>query len=102
MKYPVVERNASVYIWHDEFGREPFFEVPDVFASFDDRTVDDYTRSSASTSPDWRCTRSACWRTGWTSPTSSTCTEPRSSPIFTWHDFDQPTSWRRLHHHVRG
>lgn len=34
--YPVVERNESVYIWHDVAGREPFFEVPDVFASFGD------------------------------------------------------------------
>jgi 3-ketosteroid 9alpha-monooxygenase subunit A len=34
--YPVVERNESVYIWHDELGRDPYFEVPDVFASFND------------------------------------------------------------------
>lgn len=31
-----VERNESVYIWHDVAGRDPYFEVPDVFASFDD------------------------------------------------------------------
>ncbi|WP_299558970.1 Rieske 2Fe-2S domain-containing protein [uncultured Mycolicibacterium sp.] len=41
--YPVVERNESIYIWHDLLGREPFFDVPDVFASFDDgRTAADY------------------------------------------------------------
>lgn len=34
--FPVVERNASVYMWHDVAGREPFFDAPDVFASFDD------------------------------------------------------------------
>lgn len=34
--YPVVERNESVYIWHDIAEREPFFEAPDVFASFSD------------------------------------------------------------------
>ncbi|MGH3678059.1 MAG: Rieske 2Fe-2S domain-containing protein [Mycobacterium sp.] len=34
--YPVVERNDSVYIWHDIEGREPFFEAPDIFASFED------------------------------------------------------------------
>lgn len=34
--YPVTERNASVYIWHDVQGREPFFEAPDVFAGFQD------------------------------------------------------------------
>lgn len=40
--YPVAERNASVYIWHDLEGREPFFEAPDIFADFGDRTEDDY------------------------------------------------------------
>ena len=30
--YPVVERNESIYIWHDVEGREPFFDAPDVFA----------------------------------------------------------------------
>lgn len=35
--YAVVERNESVYVWHDIEGREPFFDVPDIFAaSFDD------------------------------------------------------------------
>ena len=28
----MVERNESVYIWHDVDGREPFFDAPDVFA----------------------------------------------------------------------
>jgi nitrite reductase/ring-hydroxylating ferredoxin subunit len=36
--YPVVERNESVYIWHDVQGREPYFEVPDIFAGFDDHS----------------------------------------------------------------
>lgn len=40
--YPVVERNESVYIWHDVHGREPYFDPPDVFAGFDDRTAADY------------------------------------------------------------
>jgi 3-ketosteroid 9alpha-monooxygenase subunit A len=34
--YPVVERNESVYIWHDVEGRPPFFEAPDIFADFHD------------------------------------------------------------------
>jgi 3-ketosteroid 9alpha-monooxygenase subunit A len=37
--YPVTERNESVYIWHDVEGREPHFDVPDVFASFGDGTT---------------------------------------------------------------
>lgn len=32
--YPVVERNDSIYIWHDIDGRAPYFEVPDIFSSF--------------------------------------------------------------------
>ena len=28
--YPVVERNGTVYFWHDTSGAAPFFEVPDV------------------------------------------------------------------------
>lgn len=41
--YPVIERNESVYIWHDIENREPFFDAPDVFASFgQDAGVDDY------------------------------------------------------------
>lgn len=34
--YPVVERNESVYLWYDDAGREPYFDAPDVFASFGD------------------------------------------------------------------
>jgi phenylpropionate dioxygenase-like ring-hydroxylating dioxygenase large terminal subunit len=41
--YPVVERNESVYIWHDLEGREPYFEAPDIFAGFNDgSSADDY------------------------------------------------------------
>ena len=41
--YPVLERNESVYIWHDIEGRTPFFDAPDVFASFaDGSSADDY------------------------------------------------------------
>ncbi|WP_433684915.1 Rieske 2Fe-2S domain-containing protein [Nocardia sp. CA-119907] len=34
--YPVVERNESIWIWHDVHERRPYFEVPDVFTGFDD------------------------------------------------------------------
>jgi len=40
--YPVVERNDSAYIWHDVEGREPFFDAPDIFADFGERTASDY------------------------------------------------------------
>lgn len=41
--YPVVERNESIYIWHDIDDRAPYFDAPDVFASFaDGSSADDY------------------------------------------------------------
>ncbi|MEV0768805.1 Rieske 2Fe-2S domain-containing protein [Nocardia salmonicida] len=41
--YPVVERNEAVWIWYDTQGRAPYFEVPDIFADFDDdKTARDY------------------------------------------------------------
>jgi phenylpropionate dioxygenase-like ring-hydroxylating dioxygenase large terminal subunit len=41
--YAVVECNDAIYIWHDVEGRPPYFDVPDVFADFDDAAVrDDY------------------------------------------------------------
>ncbi|HXO51865.1 MAG TPA: Rieske 2Fe-2S domain-containing protein [Mycobacterium sp.] len=41
--WPVIERNESVYVWHDLQGRTPYFDVPDIFDAYDDgRTADDY------------------------------------------------------------
>ncbi|WP_459958896.1 Rieske 2Fe-2S domain-containing protein [Nocardia sp. IFM 10818] len=41
--HPVIERNESIYIWHDVAGRKPYFDVPDVFTGFGDgRTAADY------------------------------------------------------------
>lgn len=37
--YPVTERNESIYIWFDLQRRDPYFEVPDVFSSWDDGTT---------------------------------------------------------------
>jgi phenylpropionate dioxygenase-like ring-hydroxylating dioxygenase large terminal subunit len=36
--FPVVERNESIFIWHDVERRRPYFDVPDVFTAFDDGT----------------------------------------------------------------
>lgn len=42
--FPAVERNESIYMWHDVGGRDPLFDVPDIFDDlFDDEfTKDDY------------------------------------------------------------
>ena len=34
--YPTAEANEAIYMWHDTERREPFFDVPDVFTAFDD------------------------------------------------------------------
>ncbi len=40
---PVVELNESIYVWHDVEGREPYFDVPDIFTGFGDgASADDY------------------------------------------------------------
>ena len=92
--YPVVERNESIYIWHDVEGREPFFDAPDVFASFGDgSSAADYYPQAALYREAWSCIRSTCSRTASTSRTSSSCTRPRSCPVFTRHDFAEPVSY---------
>lgn len=91
--YPVVERNASVYIWHDEFGREPFFEVPDVFASFDDRTVDDYYPQQRLYEPGLEMHPQYVLENGVDVAHFKYVHGTPISPIFTRHDFDQPTSY---------
>lgn len=41
--YPTVEVNESIYLWHDVDRRAPYFDVADVFGSWDDgRTAADY------------------------------------------------------------
>lgn len=41
--YPVIERNEAVWIWFDIDGRPPYFDIPDIFAAFDDgKTAADY------------------------------------------------------------
>ncbi len=41
--YPTVERNQAVWIWYDIDSRPPYFDVPDIFADFDDgKSAEDY------------------------------------------------------------
>jgi phenylpropionate dioxygenase-like ring-hydroxylating dioxygenase large terminal subunit len=91
--YPAVERNASIYIWHDIEGREPFFDVPDVFGSFHDgSSVDDYY-------PQQRLHREALelhpqyvLENGVDFAHFKFVHKTPIVPVFTKHDFDQPVS----------
>ena len=77
--YPVAERNASIYIWHDVAGREPFFDAPDVSrASTTAAASPTTTRSNSLYEQGWNCIRSTCSKTASTSRISSSCTRRRS------------------------
>ena len=91
--YPAVERNASIYIWHDVEGRDPFFDVPDVFASFGDGS------SAADYYPQQRLYREGLelhpqyvLENGVDFAHFKFVHKTPIVPVFTKHDFDQPVS----------
>jgi phenylpropionate dioxygenase-like ring-hydroxylating dioxygenase large terminal subunit len=90
----VVERNESVYIWHDTEGREPFFDVPDVFASFNDGSsaADYYPRASLyeqrlELHPQY------VLENGVDFAHFKFVHKTPIVPVFTRHDFDEPVSY---------
>ena len=91
--YPVVERNESVYIWHDVHRREPFFDPPDVFADFGDRRADDYYpqqrlyRQSLELHPQY------VLENGVDFAHFKYVHRTPIVPVFTRHDFAQPVSY---------
>ena len=92
--YPVVERNESVYIWHDVEGREPYFDAPDVFAGFGDGS------SAADYYPQQRCTGRALelhpqyvLENGVDFAHFKFVHKTPIVPVFTRHDFDEPVSF---------
>jgi 3-ketosteroid 9alpha-monooxygenase subunit A len=92
--YPVVERNESIYIWHDVGRCEPFFDVPDVFASYGDgSSPDDYY-------PQQRLYREALemhpqyvLENGVDFAHFKFVHQTPIVPVFTRHDFDEPVSY---------
>ncbi len=92
--YPATERNESVYMWHDVDGREPYFDVPDVFSSFDD------SRSAADYYPQQRLFRARLemhpqyvLENGVDFAHFKFVHNTPIVPVFTRHDFDQPVSY---------
>jgi phenylpropionate dioxygenase-like ring-hydroxylating dioxygenase large terminal subunit len=92
--YPVVERNESVYIWHDTEGREPFFDVPDVFASFEDGSslADYYPRQSLYES-NLELHPQYVLENGVDSAHFKFVHQTPIVPAFTRHDFAEPVSY---------
>jgi phenylpropionate dioxygenase-like ring-hydroxylating dioxygenase large terminal subunit len=90
----VVERNSSVYIWHDVDGRDPYFEAPDIFADFNDGS------SAAGYYPQQRLFRPQLelhpqyvLENGVDFAHFKFVHQTPIVPLFTRHDFDQPVSY---------
>ncbi|MBO0884675.1 MAG: Rieske 2Fe-2S domain-containing protein, partial [Mycobacterium sp.] len=92
--YPVVERNESVYIWHDIDGREPFFEAPDVFASFaDNSSAADYYPQQRLFNQGLEVHPQYILENGVDFAHFKYVHNTPIVPVFTRHDFDGPVSY---------
>jgi nitrite reductase/ring-hydroxylating ferredoxin subunit len=92
--YPVVERNESVYIWHDIEGRAPFFDAPDVFASFTDGSSPaDYYPQQRLFRRDLELHPQYVLENGVDFAHFKYVHETPIVPIFTRHEFDEPISY---------
>ena len=92
--YPVIERNESVYIWHDVARRDPHFDVPDVFADFNDGS------SAAGYHPQMRLYRTRValhpqyvLENGVDFAHFKYVHKTPIVPLFTRHDFSRPVSY---------
>jgi phenylpropionate dioxygenase-like ring-hydroxylating dioxygenase large terminal subunit len=92
--FPVVERNESAYIWHDVEGRDPYFNPPDVFASFSDGS------GAADYYPQQRLSRETLemhpqyvLENGVDFAHFKYVHQTPIVPVFTRHDFDEPVSY---------
>ncbi len=92
--YPVVERNESVYVWHDVEGREPFFEAPDVFAGFGDgSSAGDYYPQQRLFEPGLEMHPQYVLENGVDVEHFRYVHHTPISPVFTRHDFDAPVAF---------
>jgi phenylpropionate dioxygenase-like ring-hydroxylating dioxygenase large terminal subunit len=92
--YPVIERDESIYIWHDAEGREPFFEPPDVFASFGDgSSLADYWPRGTLFEQNLELHPQYVLENGVDFAHFKFVHKTPIVPIFTRHDFDEPVSY---------
>jgi phenylpropionate dioxygenase-like ring-hydroxylating dioxygenase large terminal subunit len=92
--FPVVERNESVYIWHDVDGREPYFDVPDVFASFgDSSSAEDYYPQATLFRQNLEMHPQYVLENGVDFAHFKFVHKAPIVPVFTRHDFDEPVSF---------
>jgi phenylpropionate dioxygenase-like ring-hydroxylating dioxygenase large terminal subunit len=92
--YPVVERNESIYIWHDLERRDPFFDAPDIFADFgDDSTADDYYPQQRYYRETLEMHPQYVLENGVDFAHFKFVHQTPIVPLFTRHDFDEPVSY---------
>lgn len=92
--YPVTERNESVYIWHDVDGREPYFDVPDVFSSFDGgATAEQYYPQQRLFREGLELHPQYVLENGVDFAHFKFVHQTPIVPVFTRHDFDDPVSY---------
>ncbi|BDX31111.1 (2Fe-2S) ferredoxin [Mycobacterium antarcticum] len=92
--YPVTERNQSVYVWHDIDGRAPFFEAPDVFASFAGAVdVDAYYPQQRLFRPGLELHPQYVLENGVDFAHFKYVHDTPIVPVFTRHDFAEPVSY---------
>jgi 3-ketosteroid 9alpha-monooxygenase subunit A len=92
--HPTVERNESVYIWHDVEGRDPYFAVPDVFADFNDgSSAADYYPMLTLYRPALELHPQYVLENGVDFAHFKFVHQTPIVPLFTRHDFDGPVSY---------
>lgn len=95
--FQTAECNEAIYIWHDTDKREPFFDVPDIFAIWDDgKTAEDYHLSRPTCTlfdPALELHPQYVIENGVDFAHFKYVHKVPLVPLFTRHDFDQPTSY---------
>ncbi len=92
--YSVIERNESVYIWHDVAGRGPYFDAPDVFASYgDDSSAADYYPQARLYREQLELHPQYVLENGVDFAHFKFVHKTPIVPLFTRHDFDNPVSY---------
>ena len=92
--YPVAEHNDAIYIWHDTQGREPFFDAPDVFASFaDGSSAKDYYPRASIYEPNLELHPQYVLENGVDFAHFKFVHKTPIVPVFTRHDFAEPVSY---------
>ncbi len=92
--YPVSERNDAVYIWHDIDACAPYFDAPDVFASFaDGSSAADYYPRASIYEPNLELHPQYVLENGVDFAHFKFVHKTPIVPVFTRHDFAAPVSY---------